>query len=160
MKLLNEIRFLSVSTLVFMLISMIAVSYLFFYQDAEHHLGNNPGCGTENPDNQTKWVSNGKADKGRTLFKSNCARCHYITDQKMIGPGLKGVMSRINEKQFISWVKDPESVRKKDPYFKKLYQEYDQTTMPSFKLTDEEIKSIINYLDDAYVEEMEVVAMK
>jgi len=139
---------------------MFAVSYLFFYQDTEHHLGNNAGCGTENPDDQTECVSNVKENKGKTLFKSNCARCHYSTDQKMIGPGLKGVMGRINEKQFISWVKDPVTLRKKDPYFKKLYKEYDEASMPSFNLTDEEILSIIKYLDEAYVEEIEVVAMK
>ncbi len=160
MKLLNEIRFLSVSTLVFMLISMFAVSYLFFFHDTDHHLGNNPGCGNENPVDPPEFVSDSKQNKGKILFKSNCARCHYITDQKMIGPGLKGVMTRINEKQFISWVQDPAKVRQKDPYFKKLYKEYDESVMPSFKLTDEEILSIISYVDNTSVLEKEVVAMK
>ncbi len=162
MKLLNEVRFLSVSTLVFMLISMFAVSYLFFYIDVDHHLGNNPGCGTENTNTllENDMMSTDKEDKGKVLFKSNCARCHYATDQKFIGPGLANVMDRITEDQLLSWVKDPTSVRRKDEYFKKLFKDYNESVMPGFpELSKEDVLSIIAYIETSG-NGVEVVAMK
>jgi hypothetical protein len=160
MKLLSELRFLTVSTLVFMFISMTSVFYLYFFWDSKHHLGNNPGGSTNDSLNIDNYVlSDHKEDKGKILFKSNCARCHYITDQKMIGPGLKGIMDRITEEQFLNWVQDPAAIRKKDPYFKKLFKEYDESIMPSFPLKKEEIQSIIEYLKHGRLD-TDVVAMR
>ena len=90
MKLLSELRFLTVSTLVFMFISMATVFYLYFFWNVDHHLGNNPGCGTNDSVliNRDDLMANSREYNGRILFKSNCARCHYVTDQKMVGPGV------------------------------------------------------------------------
>jgi cytochrome c2 len=159
MKLLNEIRFLTVSTLVFMSISLFAVLYLFFYENTPYHLGNKD-IQDEDLLTEQAIVHKDNNDKGRTLFKSNCSRCHYATEQRMIGPGLKGVMSRINEEQLISWVHDPAKTKKKDPYFEKLYDKFNGQTMPAFPMLEkEEILSIIKYVNSVANGEHEVVAM-
>jgi len=148
MKLISELRFLAVSTLVFMLISMFAVLYLFFYADTPHHFGNTTTDSLLVADVSSSVTI--KEDKGRTLFKSNCRRCHYTTDQKFVGPGLKGVMGRITEDQFLSWVKDPAKTRKKDKYFQDLYEEYNESTMPSFSyLKEDELVAIMNYVNNS-----------
>ena len=33
----------------------------------------------------------GDAEKGKSLFTNNCAQCHAVTDEKVVGPGLKGI---------------------------------------------------------------------
>jgi mono/diheme cytochrome c family protein len=146
MKLLSELRFLTFSTLIFMGISLVSISYLYFYSKAPNHLGN-VSDSTVTVVQKQEPLKNSKADKGRTLFKSNCARCHYVTDQRMIGPGLANVMDRIDSTQLIQWVQDPYQTRKKDPYFQKLFEEYDESVMPSFKLSPEEILAIKDYID-------------
>jgi mono/diheme cytochrome c family protein len=143
MKLLNEIRFLTVSTIVFMLISMISVSYLYFYSDTPHHLGNKDGLtDTTNVDQPLTAT----ASKGQILFKQNCAKCHYKTDQKSVGPGLKNVMQRINEDQLISWVQNPAETMKRDKYFEKLAEGFNDK-MPAFKLSRQEILLIREYIE-------------
>jgi len=143
MKLLNEIRFLSVSTLVFMLVSVISVSYLYFYSDTPHHFSNKEELTDTTNVDQTLTAT---AAKGQILFKQNCAKCHYKTDQKNVGPGLKNVMQRIDEDQLVSWVQNPTQTIKKDKYFKKLVENYNDR-MPSFKLSREEILLIREYIE-------------
>jgi mono/diheme cytochrome c family protein len=36
----------------------------------------------------------GDAAKGESIFKNNCAQCHAPTDERVVGPGLKGASSR------------------------------------------------------------------
>lgn len=46
---------------------------------------------------------------GEKLFKINCASCHKVTDQKLVGPGLKGVAARVPqpaEQWLIKWIKN------------------------------------------------------
>jgi cytochrome c2 len=49
---------------------------------------------------QEKKATNSKAsaaaiERGKTVFQSKCALCHYADqDQKKIGPGLKGISKR------------------------------------------------------------------
>lgn len=143
MKLLNEIRFLSVSTVVFMFISMISVSYLFFYGDTPNHLGNKDELtDTTNVDQPLTAT----ASQGQILFKQNCAKCHNKTEQKSVGPGLQNVMSRINEDQLVSWVQNPGETIKKDKYFENLVEDYTER-MPPFKLSRDEILLIKEYIE-------------
>jgi hypothetical protein len=148
MKLLNELRFLSVSTLVFMLISMFAVSYLFFYHDSNHHLGNNYAGGSEKADSLPGELAlTTNQNKGKTLFNLNCGRCHSTTNQKIIGPGLGNIMERIDTVQMVNWVQNSEKLRQIDPYFKELFMEYNQP-MPAFpELKREDVISIIEYIE-------------
>lgn len=92
---------------------------------------------------------------GYELFKNNCKRCHYATDQKFTGPGLQGVRARWggDEAKIIAWVKSSSSFLKTgDAYANKLYNDYDQSAMPDFpQLKDEDIQSILAYLDDPSV---------
>ncbi len=90
--------------------------------------------------------SNAQAD-GAALFKAQCAQCHSVGANKIIGPGLKDVHTRRNEAWILKWVKNSQSVVKSgDPYAVKLYNDYNQTAMPSFALADEEIQAIFGYV--------------
>lgn len=40
-------------------------------------------------------ASSGSAEKGKEVFEKKCAMCHFAeSDQKKIGPGLKGISKR------------------------------------------------------------------
>ena len=84
---------------------------------------------------------------GGALFKANCAQCHSTGSNKVIGPGLKDVHTRRNEAWILPWVKNSQAVIKSgDAYANKLYNDYNQTAMPSFSLQDAEIKAILAYI--------------
>lgn len=86
---------------------------------------------------------------GRQLFKMNCARCHYINDQKMIGPGLKGVRSRWKREQDLyAFIRDSKSfLQTGDKYANDLFKAYNGSLKPSFNLYDEEIAAILQYIE-------------
>lgn len=93
-------------------------------------------------------VKNVKAQPdGASLFKAQCAQCHSVGSNKVIGPGLKDLHTRRNEEWLLKWVKNSQAVIKSgDAYAVKLYNEYNQTAMPSFSLSDDEIKAILGYV--------------
>lgn len=90
--------------------------------------------------------SNAQPD-GAALFKAQCAQCHSVGSNKIIGPGLKDVHTRRNEAWILKWVKNSQAVVKSgDAYAVKLFNDYNQTAMPSFSLADDEIKAILGYV--------------
>lgn len=103
------------------------------------------------------WAA-GNPDNGKTLFKSNCARCHYITEQKFVGPGLAGVQSRwTDEGNLYKWIKNSADFLKTgDKYANELFAAYNGSAMPAFSLKDEEIADILAYIEKG--EEKKVVA--
>ena len=93
----------------------------------------------------------GDAVKGESIFKNNCAQCHAATDERVVGPGLKGATSRNNIAWLIKWVRNSQAViASGDPYGVKIYNEYSKTQMTSFPgLSEDDIKSIFAYVDKA-----------
>lgn len=84
---------------------------------------------------------------GEGLFKAQCAQCHSVGDDRILGPGLKDIDKRRTEAWLIPWIKNSQALIKSgDPYAVKIYNEYNQTAMPSFALTDDEIKAILAYV--------------
>ncbi|WP_229213867.1 c-type cytochrome [Dyadobacter psychrotolerans] len=93
----------------------------------------------------------GDAAKGEALFKNNCAQCHAASDERVVGPGLKGATTRNNMAWLTKWVKNSQAViASGDPYAVKLYNEYSKAQMTSFpNLSDDDIKGIFAYVDQA-----------
>ena len=84
---------------------------------------------------------------GAALFKANCAQCHSTGANKIIGPGLKDVHSRRPADWLNKWVKNSSAMIKSgDQYAVDLYKQYNQTAMPSFAMSDEEITAIFTFV--------------
>jgi len=96
----------------------------------------------------------GDAAKGEALFKNNCAQCHAVTDERVVGPGLKGATTRKDMPWLIKWVRNSQAViASGDPYAVKLYNEYSNAQMTSFpNLSEDDIKGIFAYVDQAAAE--------
>jgi cytochrome c2 len=93
----------------------------------------------------------GDAAKGETIFKNNCAQCHAPTEERVVGPGLKGVSSRHDMAWLTKWIHNSQAViASGDPYAVKIYNEYSKAQMTSFpNLSEDDIKSIFAYVDKA-----------
>jgi hypothetical protein len=87
---------------------------------------------------------------GEKLFRANCSACHKANDQKLTGPGLKGVLSRIPEGDWkYDWVHNSAAVIKSgDMYAKKICNENGGSMQTAFPgLTNEEIDAILEFAD-------------
>ncbi|MEI8136096.1 MAG: cytochrome c3 family protein [Bacteroidota bacterium] len=90
------------------------------------------------------------AQDGEKLFKLNCAVCHSShTDQKLTGPGLKGVFDRVPKGDWINkWIRNNEKLIKSgDAYANKIYKENGKAAMTVFEdLSDKDLTSILDFL--------------
>lgn len=106
------------------------------------------GMETEDPQSMVEPTApalSPEAEAGKAIFDGKCIACHKITDEKLLGPGLKGVTSRRTEEWIKKMVKNPDKMTAEDPEAKKLLEEY-KTQMTNFNLTDEEINNVYAYL--------------
>jgi Cytochrome c, mono- and diheme variants len=84
---------------------------------------------------------------GEALFKANCAQCHSTGDNKVIGPGLKGILDRRDIDWLIKWTRNSQALIKAgDEYAVKIFNDYGKVVMPNQNLKDDEIVAIFNYV--------------
>ncbi len=89
------------------------------------------------------------AADGAKIFKQNCAVCHSLGKNKLTGPGLEGVMTRVpSEKWIYDWIKNNNAVISSgDAYAKKILGENGGAQMTVFNdFTDEDLKAVIAYI--------------
>ena len=83
---------------------------------------------------------------GDALFKGNCAQCHAVNDV-VVGPALGGISRRRPLAWLLPWVKNSgKVVASGDEYAVALYTKFQKQQMPSFALSDQEIKAIVAYI--------------
>ena len=103
-----------------------------------------PWCGTRT------LVGNASASpEGETLFKQNCAACHFI-DRDINGPALSGILDRAPNKAWVrDFIRNPQGmIDAGDAYAVHLYNAWNQTPMTAFPtFTDEQIDQILIYID-------------
>lgn len=94
----------------------------------------------------------GDAEKGKTLFTNNCAQCHAVTAEKVVGPGLKGIEQRAPSRDWLhKWVRNSSAViATGDAYANQVYNANGKVQMSSFpSLSDADIDGILAYIDAA-----------
>jgi cytochrome c2 len=94
----------------------------------------------------------GDIEKGKTLFTNNCQQCHNVSEEALVGPGLKNVRQRTPGEQWLyKWIKNSSAViATGDAYAVQVYNKYNKTQMSSFtSLSDGDIKGILDYIDSA-----------
>jgi cytochrome c2 len=92
------------------------------------------------------------AEKGYTIFKTSCAMCHSLGPEKILGPGLQGITTRVPQ-PYDSWLKkyirnNAQVLKSGDNYAKKIFVANDNIVMPNYDsvLSDSQINDIIALL--------------
>lgn len=97
-------------------------------------------------------VNKSFAADGEKIFKQNCAVCHSLGKNKLTGPGLEGVMSRVPSEDWLKkWVKNNKAlIASGDAYANKVFNENNKADMTVFAstLSDEEIAAVVTYIKD------------
>ncbi len=87
-------------------------------------------------------------DAGASLFKNNCVVCHSAGSDVIVGPGLQGINKKQSKAWLIKWIKNSQAlIQSGDADAIAIYEEYNKQAMPSFAFSDDEIGSILAYLE-------------
>jgi mono/diheme cytochrome c family protein len=86
-----------------------------------------------------------EAVEGKKLFESKCSACHKPTDEKVVGPGLKGVTSRRSANWILNMITNPVEMTQKDPVAKELLATH-LTQMTNQDVNDADAQKLLNFL--------------
>ena len=86
-----------------------------------------------------QWVSEGK-----NIYDLKCQPCHKLTDEKLVGPGWKGVTGRRKPEWILNMITNVEIMLDKDPQAQKLLEEC-IVRMPNQNLNLEEARKVLEF---------------
>jgi len=90
------------------------------------------------------------AADGEKIFKQNCAVCHSTGTNKITGPGLEGVMTRVPSEDWLhKWIKNNKAmITSGDQYANKVFNDNNKADMTVFSgtLSDDDITAVITYI--------------
>lgn len=83
--------------------------------------------------------------EGEKIYGSKCISCHKLTDEKLVGPGWKGVTQRRLPEWIMNFIINPDPMIDKDPELKKQL-EVCMVRMPNQSLNDTDARNILEYM--------------
>ena len=102
-------------------------------------------------------------ERGKELFKQNCAACHNM-EKKRVGPPLQMTVANQGADWTKKWIKNSQALIKSgDEHAVEIWEEYNKAAMPNYSyLPDEDLESLVIYLTDytKVKEELKVAAAK
>ncbi len=81
---------------------------------------------------------------GKAVYDLKCASCHKLTDEKLVGPGWKGVTDRRTPEWIMNFVTNTEEMLEKNQEAKNLY-EICLVKMPNQNLSDDDARAIVEF---------------
>lgn len=87
----------------------------------------------------TQWVSEGKG-----IYDLKCQSCHKLTDEKLVGPGWKGVTQRRKPEWILNMITNVDMMLEQDPQAQKLLEQC-LVRMPNQNLTIEEARKVLEF---------------
>ncbi|MFD1629416.1 c-type cytochrome [Pseudopedobacter beijingensis] len=85
------------------------------------------------------------ADQGKAIAATKCNSCHKHTDEKLVGPGWKGVTQRRTLPWIMNFITNPDQMIDKDPELQ-AQLELCLVRMPNQNLSDDEARSIVEFM--------------
>ena len=85
------------------------------------------------------------AAEGDKIQSVKCSSCHKLTDEKLVGPGWKGVTTRNKPEWIMNFITNPDPMIDKDPKLQ-AQLELCLLRMPNQSLSDKEARSILEYM--------------
>ena len=86
-----------------------------------------------------EWVEGGKR-----IYELKCQSCHKLTEEKLVGPGWKGVTQRRTPAWILNMITNVEMMLEKDPEAQKLL-ELCLVRMPNQNLMIEDARKILEF---------------
>lgn len=85
------------------------------------------------------------AEKGEKTYDLKCASCHKLTDERLVGPGWKGVTTRHKPEWIMNFMTNTDAMLDKDPKAQAML-EICMVRMPNQNLTDDDARDILEFM--------------
>ena len=85
------------------------------------------------------------AEAGKSVYDMKCGSCHRLTDEKLVGPGWKGVTSRRKPEWIMNFATNPEEMLTKDAAALAMLEEC-LVKMPNQNLSDEDARNVLEFM--------------
>ena len=82
--------------------------------------------------------------RGLAIYEMKCQACHKLNDQRVVGPGWKGVTQRRKPEWIMNMVTNVDMMLEKDPEAQRLLEEC-LVRMPNQNLTTDEARKILEF---------------
>ncbi len=86
-----------------------------------------------------------KAANGKAIAETKCFSCHKVTNEKLVGPGWKGVTERRAPHWIMNFITNPDPMIDKDPEVQ-AQLELCLVRMPNQNLAEEDARAIVEYM--------------
>ncbi len=87
-----------------------------------------------------EWVKT-----GQSVYDLKCMACHKLTDEKLVGPGWKGLTAKRQPDWIINMITNVEMMLENDPEAQKLLEQC-LVRMPNQNVSKEEARSILEFM--------------
>lgn len=85
------------------------------------------------------------AAKGESIFSVKCGSCHKLSDERLVGPGFKGVSERRTGTWIMNFLTNTDEMIDLDPELQ-AQLEICMVRMPNQNLSDEDARSIYEFM--------------
>jgi len=85
------------------------------------------------------------ASKGEAIAATKCTSCHKLTEEKLVGPGWKGVTTRNTPYWILNFITNPDPMIEKDPKVQ-AQLELCLVRMPNQGLTETDAREILEFM--------------
>ncbi|MBI1782424.1 MAG: cytochrome c [Sphingobacteriales bacterium] len=85
------------------------------------------------------------ADAGNKIYDTKCMSCHRLTDEKLVGPGWKGVTSRRTPEWIMNFATNTDEMLANDPQAQALLETC-LVRMPNQSLTDDDARHVYEFM--------------
>lgn len=85
------------------------------------------------------------AEKGEKIYDLKCASCHKMTDERLVGPGWKGVTERHQPAWIMNFMTNTDAMLDKDPKAQAML-EICMVRMPNQNLSDDDAREILEFM--------------
>lgn len=83
--------------------------------------------------------------EGKATYELKCQSCHKLTDEKLVGPGWKGVTTKRQPVWILNMITNVDMMLEKDAEAQKLL-ELCLVRMPNQNIAKEEARSVLEYM--------------
>jgi hypothetical protein len=87
-----------------------------------------------------QWVASGKG-----MYELKCQGCHKLTDERIVGPGWKGVTERREPHWIMNMITNVDMMLEKDPEAQKLLEQC-LVRMPNQNISKDESRQILEFM--------------
>jgi hypothetical protein len=108
--------------------------------------GNNPkGIGPHQNVQLTHPLDEKMIASGQSIYDVKCSSCHKLSEEKLVGPGWKGVTDRRTPEWIMNFVTNTDEMMEKDTAAQHML-EVCLVKMPNQNLTEEDARSVLEYM--------------